>query len=136
MKKIFVDTNIVLDLLAKREPFYNSAATLFSLADTKKIEILVSSLCFATVHYLLAKQKSNSESKKIIGKFKVLVKVLAVDDKIIELALNSSFTDFEDSIQYYAAIENSAKTIITRNIKDFKHSQIPVMDADSFLKSF
>jgi predicted nucleic acid-binding protein len=135
MKKVFVDTNIILDLLAERNPFYHSAAKLFSLADSGKIKIYVSSLSFATVNYLLAKEKSNSEARKIIGKFKVLVSVLGVDDKIIELSLNSNFSDFEDAIQYFTAIENNIKIIITRNIKDFKHSEIPVMNADGFLKS-
>jgi predicted nucleic acid-binding protein len=87
-KKIFVDTDIVFDLLAKREPFYKYAARLFTNADKQEVKICVSSLCFGNLNYILSKQKSATEARKILSRFKVLVKVLPVDDKVIELALN------------------------------------------------
>ena len=76
------------------------------------------------------------QAREIIRKFKVLVNVLSLNDKIIELALNdSAFHDFEDGLQYYTAIENNQDYIITRDIKDFKSSKIPVMTAHEFLSS-
>lgn len=69
-----------------------------------------------------------------MSKFKVLVKVLPVDDKILELALHSEFTDFEDALQYYCAIENGINLLITRNIKDYKHASIPIFTAESYCK--
>jgi predicted nucleic acid-binding protein len=62
------------------------------------------------------------------------VEVVPVDDKVIELALNSDFKDFEDAVQYYCAIENGIKVLITRNLKDFKHAKIPVLTAEEFMK--
>jgi predicted nucleic acid-binding protein len=134
-EKIFVDTDVVLDLLAKREPFYKYAARLFTSADEQKLKIYVSSLCFGNLNYILSKQKSVSEARKILSRFKVLVNVLSVDDKIIELALNSDFVDFEDAIQYYCAIESGINIVVTRNLKDFKHATIPVLTAEDFVKN-
>ncbi len=133
-ENIFVDTDVIFDLLAKREPFYNYSAKLFTHADKQELTICVSSLCFGNLNYILSKQKSATEARKILSRFKVLVKVLPVDDKVIELALNSDFKDFEDAIQYYCAIENGVKIIITRNLKDFKHARIPVLTAEEFVK--
>jgi len=75
------------------------------------------------------------EVRRILRNFKVLVNVLCLDDKIIDLALNSEFRDFEDAIQYYTAIENEQELIITRNQADFKDSKLPIMTAGEFLKS-
>ena len=135
MKNLFLDTNIILDLLAFRMPFYTEAAKLFSLADKKKIRLSISALCLADVHYILLKQNPDLEVRYILRKFKVLVNVLPLDDKISDLALNSEFRDFEDAIQYYTAIENDQDLIITRNQSDFKESKLPVMTAGEFIKS-
>jgi len=135
MKNLFLDTNIILDLLANIMPFYTEAAKLFSLADKKKVKLSISSLCIADAHYILSRQNPETEVRNILRKFKVLVNVLPLDDKITDLALNSEFRDFEDAIQYYTAIENDQDLIITRNQQDFKESKIPVMTAGEFIKS-
>jgi predicted nucleic acid-binding protein len=134
MNRVLVDTNIVIDLLAKRREFYDEAAELFSLADKKETRLAISGLTIANTHYILSRHTSQIEAREILRKFKVLVEVLSLDDKIIELALSdSSFTDFEDGLQYYSALENGIGTIISRNKKDFKKSEIPVMTAREFL---
>jgi predicted nucleic acid-binding protein len=135
MRRLFLDTNIILDLLACRMPFYTEAAELFSLADKKKLTLSISALCLADTHYILSRQNPEKEVRKILRKFKVLVTVLSLDDKITDLALNSEFRDFEDAIQYYTAIENEQEMILTRNQSDFKDSRIPVMTAGEFIKS-
>ncbi|MGJ8745770.1 type II toxin-antitoxin system VapC family toxin [Polaribacter sp.] len=136
MIRLLVDTNIIIDLLAKREEFYTETATLFSLADKNVITLTVSSLSFANTHYILTKIKSKEESRTILRKFKVLVETLSLDDKVTELALNDeSFSDFEDGLQYYSAIENQVDIIITRNKKDFKNSKLPVLTAKEYLAS-
>lgn len=136
MKKVFVDTNIVIDLLSKREPFYEESAGLFSLADQKIIEIYISSLSITNTSYTLLQQTNPKKAKEILRKLRLIVKVLALDNKIIGLALNDdSFSDFEDGLQYYTAIENDMDLIITRNLKDFKASKLPVMTALQFIKT-
>ena len=134
MSRLLIDTNIVIDLLAKRDKFYDEAADLFSRADKKEVELTISSLTFANTSYILSKFKSAKDAKEILRKFKVLVELLSLDDKITELALSDDdFPDFEDGLQYYSAIENQIEIIITRNKKDFKKSKIPVLTAKEFL---
>jgi len=134
MSRLLIDKNIVIDLLSKRDEFYVDAADLFSRADKKELELSISSLTFANTNYILSKLKSSKEAREILRKFKVLVELLSLDDKITELALSDdSFQDFEDGLQYYSAIENQIDVIITRNKKDFKNSKIPVLTAKEFL---
>lgn len=135
MNKAFVDTDIALDLLMKRDPHHKSAALLFSLADRAALKLYVSSLCFANINYLLRRNLSLEASRQALSRFKVLVNVLSVDDKIIELALASSFNDFEDAVQYHTATQNKIPLLLTRNLKDYKKAAIPVMTAESFLKT-
>lgn len=136
MRKLFLDTNIIIDLLSERQPFYTEAALIFSLADKKELELSVSALSFATTNYILLQSKKSEEAKQILRKLKLIVKILSLDDKIVELALNDGdFKDFEDGLQYYTALENGHDSIITRNLKDFKKSRIPVMTADQYLQT-
>lgn len=135
MINILLDTNIILDLFAAREPFYTEAAELFSSADKKAIKLSVSALSLANTHYILSKFTNDQEARKILRNFKVIVTILPLDEKVVELALNSDFKDFEDAIQYFTAIENDQKLIVTRNKSDFKASKIPIMTPGEFLKS-
>jgi len=136
MRKLLIDTNIVLDLLAKREPFYKSAAQVFSLADKHKLKLTVSSLTFANTNYVLTRLKSAKEAREILRKFKILVKILSLNEKIVDLALSDEdFKDFEDGLQYYTAVENNQDFIITRDLRDFKQAKIPVMTAEEYLTS-
>ena len=136
MKQILVDTNIVLDLLARRMPHYEDAAALFSLADKKRIKLSLSSLSVANIHYVLAKSTSGQDARKILRNLKILVKVLSLDDKIIDLALNADFKDFEDAIQYFTAVENNQELIISRNLSGYRESKLAVLTAREFIKSF
>jgi len=131
-RKVFADTDIIYDLIAKRDPFYFAAARLFTLADEGKIQIFISAQSLPNVHYLLSK-KSEEEAKQILRKFKVLVNVTPLDEKIIDLALNSEFSDFEDAIQYFSALQSEVEVLVTRNLKDYKKAQISVLTAQDFI---
>jgi len=133
MTKVFVDTDVCIDLLSGRQPFNNMAEILFSLADLGQIKIYISSISFANIDYVLRSQYSTIHSRKIIANFKTIVNVLSVDNKTIDLAIASDFNDFEDAIQYCCAIENNLTTIITRNTKDYKKSTIKVVTPEVFL---
>ncbi len=135
MDRILVDTNIVLDLLGKRLNFYREAQELFTLSDKKQVKLYISALTFADTYYTLSQQMKKHNVRKILRKFKVLVDILPVDDKVIELALESDFKGFEDAIQYYTAIENNISIIVTRNLKDFKPAKISVFTAKQYVKS-
>ena len=133
MDKILVDTNVVLDLLGNREEFLSEAQELFTMADKGEVKLFVSSLTIANTYYMLSQKLKIVNTRKILRQFKVLVEVLPLDDKIIELSLDSDFKDFEDAIQYYSAIEHGVRIIITRNQKDFKLSSIPALSAKEYI---
>jgi predicted nucleic acid-binding protein len=133
MENLLIDTNIIVDLLSKRKNFYQEAQELFTLADEQEVKLYISSLTFANTHYLLSKELNSNEARKVLIRFKLLVSILPLDDKILELALSSDFNDFEDGIQYYTALENKLNIIITRNKKDFKISTLPVLTAREYL---
>ena len=133
MENLLIDTNIIIDLLAKRKDFYQEAQELFTLADENEVNLYISSLSFANTHYMLSKELNADEARKVLIKFKLLVKILPLDDRILELVLSSDFKDFEDGIQYYTALENKLGIIITRNKKDFKTAKLPVLTAKEYL---
>lgn len=135
MIRLFLDTNVILDLLAERIPFYDSIAKVATLADQKKIVLVVSPLSFTTVDYVLNKFESSDSVLNKLRKFKIICEVCEVDEKTIEKGLNSSFKDFEDAVQYFTALQYNCSIIITRNGKDFKSATIPIMTAEEYLSS-
>lgn len=133
--RLFIDTNVMLDFLGEREPFYIASAKIATLADKGKIEMVASALSYATVSYFLTKFEGIDKTKDKLRKFKVISEICELDGKIIEKGLNSNFSDYEDSLQYFSALRKECDIIITRNAKDFKLASISVMTPDEFLNS-
>lgn len=133
--KLFLDTNVVLDLLGEREPFYESAAKIASIADKGKVRLMVSALTYSTTYYILSRFEDKEVVKEKLRKFKVIVETSDLTDKIIDKGLSSKFPGFEDALQYQCAIKLDCNILITRNGKDFKESEIPVMTPDEYLYS-
>ena len=125
----------MLDFLGEREPFYVSAAKIATLADKREVIVIASALSYATTSYFLTKYEGLEKTKDKLRKFKVISEICELDELIIEKGLNSDFSDYEDSLQYFSALRTECDIIITRNGKDFKKSQIPVMTPDEFLNS-
>lgn len=132
MKKLFLDTNIVIDLLDKREPFCYDAVRLFTMAYNKKVQLLVSPMTYATASFLLRKH-GTEEVRRLLNNFRLLSRVTTVNERTVDESLVSQFADFEDALQYYSALTAKAEAIITRNKKDFANSKIPVMTAGEYL---
>lgn len=133
MKKVFVDTNVLLDILLERNPWANDAAVLFSMADRKEIELLCCSLSFSTAIYMM--QRFKYTRKEIVSKLSIIKSictVTTVNEAVIDRMLQSDFNDLEDAIQYYSALAFGAEIIVTRNIKDFTASKIPVVSPHDF----
>ena len=135
MKKIFLDTNIILDFLGEREGFYEASAKIMTLADKKKIQVYTSPSSISNVFYVLAKYENSKIALEKIRKFKLLCSMSVMDDEVVEKAIHSNFKDFEDAMQYFSALVSNCDVIITRNEKDFKNALIPVMNAESYLLS-
>ena len=135
MNRIFLDTNVILDLLGERLPFYDSIAKVATLADQKKLTLIVSPLSFTTIDYVLNKYEIAESVLNKLRKFKIICEVCEVNEETIDKALNSSFKDFEDALQYFSALQTNCSIIITRNGKDFKQATIPIMTAEEYLSS-
>jgi predicted nucleic acid-binding protein len=132
--RVFIDTDVVLDLLLAREPFFPAATRLFLLVQDGEVEGCVSPLSFSNLFYILRKELSGPEAIATLRKFKILMHVLPVDERTIELALASSFTDFEDAIQYYSALSNEVDVIVTRNKRDYRAAKLPVLTAEECIE--
>ncbi|MDZ4072901.1 MAG: PIN domain-containing protein [Sediminibacterium sp.] len=131
MKKIFIDTNILVDLIADRKPFSKYAIEIFNLAENKKIRLYTSSHSIATTYYLLKKFIDDKSLRGILLSLFEFVTVIPVDEQVLSKGLRAKQKDFEDAIQVYCAITvEKIDCIVTRNIKDFKGVEIPVLAPD------
>ena len=137
MKRVFIDTNVFIDFIARRGDFYRPAATIVSLARNQKIELCVSALSFATGSYLLERHYGMTRSQ-ILADYQLFITlcgVTTVDADTVNRAVGSSFDDFEDAIQHYSALLDGVDCIVTRNKADFEESDIPVLEPQEFLDS-
>lgn len=136
MDKLFLDANIVVDFLCERsDDFYLPAAMLMVKSYNKEVELCCSTLTLATASYFMEKGKiSQTEIFHKISDMISICELANVDREVVEQALLSEFTDFEDAMQYFSAKKWGADIIITRNKKDFLHSQLPVYEPTEYLE--
>ena len=133
MNKLFVDTDVILDLLGQRIPHFHFSAVLFTFAEMKKLELYTSPLILANTFYILRKQLGNDEAKKALRKLRILLHIIDSSEAVVDKALNSDFSDFEDAIQYYTALEHGIYVILTRNLRDYKNASVIVQTPEAFL---
>ena len=134
MKKIFLDSDVMLDVSLQRHPFYLPALNVLELCYKSHFKAVASSIAFINTNYFLNKfaPLTRIESLK---RLRSVISIIEVNEQIIDLALNSDFKDFEDGVQFYAAKSAKADVIITRNIKDYKGSSLIVLTPEQFLKT-
>jgi predicted nucleic acid-binding protein len=131
--KIFIDSDILLDLAFDRKPFSASATTILSLCETGKIKGYTSTLILANCYYIIAHHINKSTAIGTISKFRELLTVLDFTNKDLGEALQSGFGDVEDAIQHFISVNNSISTILTRNTGDYKKASVSVLKPDQFL---
>ena len=131
--KVLFDTNIILDVLLDRKPFAEHASFLLSKVERSEINGFLCATTVTTIHYLLSKHLDKEKASISISSIVGLFEVASVNRIVIESALKSKFTDFEDSVLHESARHAGVEYIITRNIKDFKKSTIPVFTPTEFL---
>ena len=137
MKKVFVDTNIIVDLIADRKPFSKFAIEIFNKAEKKELELFTSSHSITSTHYLLKKYLSEKDLRDILYNLLDYLTVIPVDVDVLKKGLRSKHKDFEDSIQIFcASTVEKIDCIVTRNVKDFKNSVIPIFTPDEFVLNF
>ena len=134
MREVFIDTNILFDLLLEREPHTSYANHFFEYAIKNDIVLNICSFSYATLYYVLRKKLTHENVVHDLGWLLKLTKCLSVNENVVKQALKSQFRDFEDALQYFCALQISrCEAIITRNVKDFKLSVIPVVSPEFFL---
>jgi predicted nucleic acid-binding protein len=133
--KLFLDANVILDLVLKRQPFFDNIAKIITIAESKNFKLYISSVTFVNVNYIACKFTDKNTVLERLKMSRIVFDVLSVSETEIDKALFSNFNDFEDAVQHYCALKNDCDYIITRDLKDFKNSEIPVMTPTEFLVS-
>ncbi|MEE9372989.1 MAG: PIN domain-containing protein [Saprospiraceae bacterium] len=132
--KIFLDSDVLIDFLTAREPFLYEIKVIINKGVNKEIDLFSSSLIIANIHYFISKLENSKQAINKITKLTKFIKILNVGESEILESLKSKFKDFEDSIQNSCATKAKMDIIVTRNIKDFKHSLLPILTPKEFLK--
>ena len=132
-KRLFFDSDVILDISTNRKPFSADAIRLMSLVEGGKYEGFTSSLIFTNIYYVQRKLSNSETAISFLKKLRLVLGVLNVDDVVIQKALESGFGDFEDAVQYFTAAQNKIDAIITRNITDYKQSIISIYTPTEFL---
>ena len=124
--RLFLDTDVMLDLLTGRQPHFSPATALFMKVQAGELTACTSATAFVNVHYIL-RNVGGDEALRLLRQLKVLVTVVPTSDQAVEAALGSRFSDFEDAVQHYTAIEHRVDTLVTRNKKDFRAVSLSVL---------
>ena len=132
--KILFDTNVILDVMLLRNPFYKSATLLLAEAERKKVKGFVCSTTVTTIHYLVEKAKGRKVALSQIENLLKIFQVSQVDKSCLESALSSKIKDFEDAVLNESAYRERIDGIVTRNIKDFQASKLTIYNPEELLK--
>ena len=136
MKKLFIDSDVVLDFLTKREPFHEDAMRIFEYASRGKLKLFVSSLSINNINYVISKLESAEKAKRQLVTLLELIEILPVGKSTVKKSLFSGFRDFEDGLQNFCAEEGKLTTIVTRNSKDYSSSSLVIQTPKEFLAGF
>jgi len=135
IKRVLVDINVLLDVLAKREPFLANAVEIWSAAETGRIRGLVSADGFSTVYYLLRRASNHRTALRGLRLIHDIFEIVPLDAQLIHQALDSPMGDFEDAIQYVSALRSQADCVVTRDLRHFRGVELPILAPDAFLAS-
>jgi predicted nucleic acid-binding protein len=137
MTAVFVDTDVLLDVVIKRPDFYPASFQIVQWIEQKRIEAYLTPMTISTIYYLIRKELSHLQALSLIEKLMVIFNVVSIDKSGIISALNSDFKDFEDALQNYSALQHpEIETLITRNIKDYRCSDLAIMTPTDFISYF
>ena len=135
MDKVLIDTDVILDFFFDRKPFAEFATEILNLCESNRIEGFTTPVIICNVYYLLKKVAKHEIIIEKLKQLLTIIDIVKMDKKAVSEALNSDFKDFEDALQNFSAVENGGiKVILTRNIKDFKKSQLSILTPETYLK--
>ena len=131
--KVFIDTNVLLDVLAKRRRFYRDSVRIWSLAEQGSVCGLISAISFNNIYYVVRKVRGSRTAERVLGMLRDVFTPVVLDGQILNQAIAAGFKDFEDAIQYHSALHAGAACIISRNPSDFPEGDIPAVTPAEFL---
>lgn len=135
MDKVLIDTDVILDFFFDRKPFAKYATEILNLSEENKLSGFTTPVIISNVYYLLRKTAKHDIIVEKIKQLLSIIEIIKMDKNAVLNALNSEFKDFEDALQNFSAIENGEiKVILTRNIKDFKKSELAILTPETYLK--
>lgn len=133
--RILIDTNIILDVLLKREPFYENAANVLKATENSDIKEFVSASAITDIYYIAYKTlRDKAKVKELLKSILRIVSVAGISAEDIYRSLELDWNDFEDSIQYSSAVGNDMDGLITRNVKDYSLAELPIWTPEEFLE--
>jgi predicted nucleic acid-binding protein len=130
---VLIDLNILLDVLQKREPFYETSAGLLAAVERGQVQGYLAAHSLTTLFYLVQKSNSSAEARATITNLLQFIKIAPVDQSTIEQALNLDYPDFEDAVQMITAVQCKVDCLVTRNVKDYRPALLPVLQPVEFL---
>jgi predicted nucleic acid-binding protein len=130
---VLIDINVLLDMLQKREPFFETSAGLLAAVEAGHVQGYIAAHSITTLFYLIQKGRSSADARATVTNLLQFIKIVPVDQSTIEQALNLDFRDFEDAVQMISAVQSKVDCLITRNIKDYQPALLPVMQPVDFL---
>ena len=133
IKKVFIDTDIFLDVATAREPFVDASKAVLSIVEAGFAMGVMSSNSVTNLYYILRKLGSHEKAKLFIGTILHYISVIPIDHENILRALGSEFSDFEDAVQYYCALKNGCHFLVTRNIRDYRFSELQVLEPPALI---
>ena len=135
--KLLIDTNVVLDVLLRREPFFRTAAEVLSLTQRDDVREYVSASAITDIYYIANKQMKDRDAvRDLLKRLLMIVSVAAVSEREIQNALNLAWGDFEDSVQYSVALLNEMDGIVTRNPSDYQEANMRIWLPEQALELF
>lgn len=135
-EKIFLDADVILDILLDRKPYSLFSQKIFALIEQNKIEGYTSSLVLSNSYYIIRKLSSHQKAIKAINKIRSIITVFSFTDKEIGESINAEFKDLEDGIQHFIALNNGVNVIITRNIKDFRKASLKILTPEEYFNIY
>lgn len=132
---VFIDTNVLMDVLEQRQPFYLASARVWTLAETGKVKGFISVPSLANLFYLLRQRGTRASAREALALLIELFHLVPFDVQIAERAMDAEIPDFEDAVQFCSAIRCCADVVITRNAPDFPHREIRIQTPQQFLNA-
>ena len=136
VKRLFLDINVILDILTGRKPFYVASSRVYRLIENGDFTGQISILSLGTLYYILSAECDRIKALELVKVLRDILEIVEAPVKIANLAIDAGWKDFEDALQYFSAVHGHADCIITRNPNDFKKSKLPILTPEEFLENY